>query len=79
MFLPKTNAPNNKYEMIKFITSLFIKFINDENAQVTVEYMLVMAILILACYGAIQLITSAWNERFNKIVNLRSGILGIGP
>lgn len=56
-----------------------ILFIKDENAQALIEYALLLSIFVLVSYGGISLFISAWKSKFNKLKNLRTGFLGIGP
>lgn len=48
-------------------------------AQATVEYAIVLVILIVACIGVITLFSGALSALFNKIATTRAGVLGIGP
>jgi Flp pilus assembly pilin Flp len=46
-------------------------FIGDEHGQGTVEYVLVMAALVIASYMAIRLFAMVWRLKFDRIKLLR--------
>ena len=50
-----------------------------DKAQATVEYAIVLIILVIACIGVIALFSGALGAMFNKLANTRAGLLGVGP
>ena len=54
-------------------------FLRGSKSQATVEYAIVLVILIIACIGVISLFSGALVAMFNKLANTRAGVLGVGP
>jgi len=50
-----------------------------DKAQATVEYAIVLIILVIACIGVIALFSGALGAMFNKLASTRAGLLGVGP
>jgi|GEM_PF-5231219 len=66
--------------------SLIQKFIfnfwlgkKSEQAQSTVEYVLIAALLAIFGYGAVKAFSSALGSYYNKVKNLRTGPVGMAP
>ena len=55
------------------------RFLSDETAQGTAEYVIILACIIVASYGLIRLFSDAWVNRYEKIKNTRTGPQGMLP
>ena len=75
--------PQSLFNKLKYLTNLLnLKtaiFIRKNSAQATVEYAIILVILIIVCIGVIALFSGALSAMFNKIATTRAGALGIGP
>jgi hypothetical protein len=54
-------------------------FINDESAQAMVEYVIVLAMLVLSSYGGIKLFMMAFKKKFMTMRQMRAEVFGVGP
>jgi pilus assembly protein Flp/PilA len=54
--------------MYKFVTSL-VNFVKNEDGPTAVEYAVMLALIIIVCIGAIQLIGTNANTQFNTVAN----------
>jgi len=54
--------------MYKFVTTL-VNFVNNEDGPTAVEYAVMLALIIVVCIGAIQLIGTNANSQFNTVAN----------
>jgi Flp pilus assembly pilin Flp len=55
------------------------RFLSDENAQGTAEYVFILAIIVVASYALISLFSDAWVNRYEKIKTTRTGPQGMLP
>jgi hypothetical protein len=61
------------------IRILISDLVQDESAQAMVEYVVVTFILILACYGAIEMFRNALASSFRATASNRAGVKGVLP
>ncbi len=55
--------------MRKFMTSV-AKFVNSEDGPTAVEYAVMLALIIVVCIGAIQLIGTNANAKFGTVASV---------
>ena len=69
----------NKKFLIHLVNLKSAVFLRGSRSQSTVEYAIVLVVLIIACIGVIALFSDALSSMFNKLANTRAGVLGVGP
>jgi pilus assembly protein Flp/PilA len=55
--------------MLKCFASSLFRFLDNEDGPTAVEYAVMLALIIVVCIGAIQLVGSNANSQFNTVAN----------
>jgi pilus assembly protein Flp/PilA len=55
--------------MLKSVASSLFRFLQNEDGPTAVEYAVMLALIIVVCIGAIQLIGTNANSQFNTVAN----------
>ena len=55
--------------MLKFAASSLFRFLENEDGPTAVEYAVMLALIIVVCIGAIQLVGSNANSQFITVAN----------
>jgi pilus assembly protein Flp/PilA len=60
--------------MFQSLTQATLRFINNEEGPTAVEYAVMLALIIVVCIGAIQMLGSNANQTFQSVGNAIGGV-----